>query len=386
VRFARIRIFLLSTFALIVASCGGSPTEPAGDKIVEGVKLTELFAPPTDAEIQTESSRWDTRNVSAQGVVEVASAQETFDGAPATVRIVSHDVDGVRHYGAIASPDNAANGSLPILMYLHGGDDGENINTVENILSYAFSGKFSGGVPDDFVYVVPSFRSEKLQYDGTTYQSEGDPSPWDLDVDDALALLNVAIATTPAADSTRIGLVGFSRGACVAMLMAIRDARIDLVVEFFGPTDFFGEFVEKITEDALQGHLRDLPGLDYLNEEFIQPLKNGTMRIPEVRSQMLRRSPVYFASRLPMLQVHHGTADSTVWVSQAERLVDVMTEIGRSAPNFEYYYYPGAGHNPYEMNGSIDRGVTFIERLLNPVMALGATCAMDPADVTARAH
>ena len=64
-----------------------------------------------------------------------------------------------------------------------------------------------------------------------SYRSDGNASPWDWDVDDALALLDVAISTTPEANSDRIGVLGISRGADVAMLMAIRDPRIDAVVE-----------------------------------------------------------------------------------------------------------------------------------------------------------
>ena len=51
----------------------------------------------------------------------------------------------------------------------------------------------------------------------------------------------------------------------------MRDQRIDAVVEFFGPTDFFGEYAREIFEEALEGELRDLPGLEYFNETVIQP-------------------------------------------------------------------------------------------------------------------
>jgi hypothetical protein len=56
------------------------------------------------------------------------------------------------------------------------------------ILDFAF-----GSGQDGFVFVAPSFRSEPLDFGGTPYVSAGEPSPWDRDVDDALALLNAAI-------------------------------------------------------------------------------------------------------------------------------------------------------------------------------------------------
>lgn len=348
--------------ALLLAACGGSSTQPTEDKTVEGVNFTELFAPPTDVDIRTEQIRWAQRDVSAQGISVLAETSANFGSSPATIRIVSHTVEGVRHVGAIASADDAAPGSLPILTYVHGGNEGENLNDVLNLIAVAF-----GGVPDDFVYVVPSLRAESLYFNNTWYHSEGEPSPWDLDVDDALALVNVAIATVPAADSTRIGVVGFSRGACVAMLMGERDERINLVVEFFGPTDFFGEYMETLAEEAIRGTPRDLPGLDYLTENYLIPLRDGETHIGAVRSQMLRRSPVYFVHRLRQLQAHHGTADTVVDVSQAYSLIDAMDEGGFAAPEFEAYIYNGGTHTSVLGLTSVSRAVAFIERLLTPV-------------------
>ncbi len=184
--------------------------------------------------------------------------------------------------------------------------------------------------------------------------------------------MNAVLASTPEADPDRIGVLGFSRGGAVGLLMAARDPRIDLIVEFFGPTDFFGPFVQDVVEEALRGSPRDLPGLAYLNAEFIQPLKRGEVTIADMRLELLRRSPVYFADRLPQLQIHHGTADEVVPVGEAERLIEVMVALGRSTPEFERYLYPGGTHNPLSLSGSIPRTQSFIGRLLAPGPALYA--------------
>ncbi|MEW5875408.1 MAG: peptidase [Candidatus Zixiibacteriota bacterium] len=343
---------------LAIAGCSSS-TAPPSDWIVEGVNLTELFAPPTEAEIEAVQSDWESRE---PGIADSATVkQKTVSaGALFDIRIVAHRVDGAIHYGAICTPVGSAARSKAVLMYCHGGDDGEDIDDLLFLLNLAF-----GGVPDDFVYVIPSFRSEPIHFDNMTYVSEGDPSPWDRDVDDAMALLSLALASEPAADPERVGVIGFSRGACVGMLMAIRDPRVDLVVEYFGPVDFFGGFVQGLTANALKGDLRALPGLADLNESLIQPLKNGELTYEAVRLAMLRRSPVYFAEMLPPLQLHHGTADITVPVSEAERLIEVMTELGRTPPEFESYLYQGGGHTPL-LPGSLDRALDFLERLVPP--------------------
>jgi hypothetical protein len=152
--------------------------------------------------------------------------------------------------------------------------------------------------------------------------------------------------------------------------MAIRDPRIDVVVEFFGPTDFFGPFVQEVVEEALLGTPRDLPGLAYLDQRFIQPLKDGQLAIGDVRLELVRRSPVYYAQQLPQLQVHHGTADAVVPVGEAERLIEVMSALGRGAPGFEAYLYPDGEHDPLTLDGSIERTLEFLGRLRSAAASL----------------
>ncbi len=351
---------------LLMSGCDDS-TGPA-DRIVEGVNFSELFAPPSQAEMSALLAEWSGRNVTPRSVEVVATSVTQIAGVAATVRVLSHVVDGTaEHYGAVMVPDGVTPGSMPVLIYLHGGDGGIDIDDLINLLPLALG-------PDAGAYVLlaPSFRSEPLVFEGTTYLSEGEPSPWDRDVDDALALLNTVLDNTLEANPERIGVLGFSRGADVGLLMAIRDPRIDLVVEFFGPTDFFGPYVQDVVEEALRGSPRDLPGLAYLNAKFIQPLKRGEVTIADMRPELLRRSPVYFADRLPQLQIHHGTNDEVVPVGEAERLIEVMVALGRGEPDFEHYLYPGGTHNPLSLSGSIPRTQSFIGRLLAPSPVLYA--------------
>ena len=79
------------------------------------------------------------------------------------------------------------------------------------------------------------------------FPSEGLPSPWDRDVDDTMSLLSVAFEHVPELDEERVAILGSSRGGAVALLAAVRDRRIDAGVEFFGPTDFFGEYAREIS-------------------------------------------------------------------------------------------------------------------------------------------
>lgn len=348
---------MLFVTVLVIATISGCELYSSNEdgREVAGVSFLDLFRPPSLEEISAVESDWAQRSTAAVDV----RIEAQFKVSVSTLYIVSHDVGGIRHVGAILAPDGASPGSLPIVVYSHGGDSGMSIDNELLLVLSLFD-----EVANDFVYVVPSFRSESIRFQGNTWTSEGPPSPWDHDVDDALALLSVAPGVAPAADMDRVAVIGFSRGAGVALLMGIRDPRIDSIIEFFGPTDFLGPFVQDVVEEALLGSPRDLPGLDFLNEHFIQPMKNGDLSIDKVRTELIRRSPVLFVDRLPDLQIHHGTADLIVPVSQAESLIATMQFAGRTAPSFEWYIYEGGQHNPLTMTGSLDRTVAFLSRNL----------------------
>ena len=337
-------------------ACSDGATDPT-DSTVGGVDLDVLFAPPTQAEIDAVAADWATRSLAAVDVVVERDSVVLVDGVRVRVRVVTHVVDGFRHVGAVLSADSAA-GPAPVVVYAHGGDSGVRVEDV--LLQFSLAG-------DDarrFVWVVPSFRSESLEFAGVTYTSQGSESPWDRDVDDALALLDVALGVESSADPGSVGVLGFSRGAGVGLLMAVRDPRIDRVVDFFGPTDFFGEYSRDIVAEALGGEVRDLPGLEYLDQTWITPLSRGETSIAEARLELVRRSVVLYAQDLPAVQVHHGTADAVVDVSQARSLMDAMAAIGRGEPGFQAYLYDGGVHNPLTLLGSFGRTTDFLVALL----------------------
>lgn len=357
------RVFCSPLLAAALAACAGSPAGPDSGPFVEGVDLGVLFAPPTAQEIQAVRSEWAARRPEAREVTVAFARAFPIGQTPGTLRVLSHRVDGHLHFGAVIAPD--VDGPLPVLVLLHGGDDGVAVSGLEVQALILALGDLAG----DFVYAVPAFRSEPLRVDGQTFLSGGEPSPWDRDVDDALALLDAALLTTPAADPGAVGVVGFSRGGLVGLLMAVRDPRIERVIEFFGPTDFFDDYVREIVVDALRGIPRDLPGFAVLDERFIQRMKRGELTEAAVRPELVRRSAVLFAEVLPPLQLHHGTADEVVDVSQARSLIRALERLGRAPPDFEGHIYEGGRHDPLTLPGAIQRARGFIARLV-PALAM----------------
>jgi dipeptidyl aminopeptidase/acylaminoacyl peptidase len=340
---------LLLAATMLPAACGDSPSGPRS-----GVDLDALFRPASAVEMATVEAEWSARTPTAREVLEEATSLTLMAGGAGEVRVFSHVVDGHRHYGATLAPVGAEAGTLPVVVVAHGGDEGIAVDAL------ALMTLLLGAPARNFVYVVPSFRSEPLTVGSTVWTSGGAASPWDRDVDDALALLDVALQHVPEADPARIGALGLSRGGGVALLMAIRDPRIDRVSVLAGPTDFLSPWVREVTADALAGRPRDLPGLRILNQRFIRPLGQGEISEAAVRLELVRRSPVLWARRLPPVQVHHGTADSVVPVEQAESLRDALQRAGGRSSD-EVFLYPGVGHNLFESPAISPRLLAWLE-------------------------
>ena len=321
-------------------------------------ELDLLFAPPSQAEIDSISADWAGRDYSSAGArVELTEAL-SLSGTPATLRIVSHVVAGARHYGAIVVPDGASDESLHVAAYLHGGDGGVSVGDLQ------FVGSALGELRDSFVYVVPSFRSEPLRHGDRTWVSEGVSSHWDYDVDDAMALVSVAFETTPEAEPGSYSIIGGSRGAGVALLVGARDERVERLVAFFGPTDFFDDWVREIVREAALRMPRQLTGVAHLDSTIIQPFIRGEKTRAGARLDLVRRSPVLYAAELPPVQLHHGVLDEVVAVSQAESLIRTMEELGRGPPDFEAYIYDDGGHDFFTLQMAVERAVEFLSRVL----------------------
>ncbi|MFC1480676.1 alpha/beta hydrolase family protein [Candidatus Neomarinimicrobiota bacterium] len=361
--------YVIIAFAFFLA-CENSPTDAGAVKI--DIDLDSLFAAPTTAEIAQVEADWQSRDISARNISLLLTDTVAINVEVMILQVISHQVDMSTHVGALFSPLAGLGSNPNILVYLHGGELGTftfEISTLLSDMDIDLS---------NTLLVVPSFRGEHFYHESMFYYSSGSESPWDRDVDDALALVNAAIVHHSITGAPIIALLGFSRGAGVGLLMSIRDPRITGLVEFFGPTDFFGSFVREVAQEVFEGNPRNLPGLNYISENFLLPLQNGELEMDEVRLEMVRRSAVLFADQLPMLQIHHGREDSTVYVSQAESLISALEALGDQAPYYEPYLYDIGGHWPWDLAGSLDKAGRFLNNLLSGVAVEPPALPADP--------
>ncbi len=351
----------VSGLQTLAVSVSGVTLNVSGHAVSVEDSLDVLFAPPEEAELSAVRADWATRDVSPAGGTVEFEEPFSMGGSPTTLRIVSHQVAGVRHFGAIVVPRGAGTDRLPILVFAHGGDGGVSVESTLLILTITL-----GEMRDDFIYLIPSYRDEPLEYGERAWTSEGPASPWDRDADDSMALVSLAMETIPEASTDRYVVVGASRGGGVAMLMGIRDARIAGVITFFGPTDFQNEWARDIASLLVRGVTVDLPGVEYLRANYLVPWWAGEITLQDARLALIRRSAVFFAEDMPPLQVHHGDMDGVVSVTQAESMIRAMEEIGRGAPEFEAFIYPGGTHDITSIPAAIPRGLEFLRRILGP--------------------
>lgn len=311
--------------------------------------LTEFFGKPDPAEIEEVKRRWRGRDLSVQGLLEVDRVAMRFGAIETVARIVSHRVHGFLHYGAIIVPAGAEKASCAVLVEAKGVSWNYFPLNLERGLT---SPQILGPDLARTVLVLPSFRGERMIVSGKEYTSEGDRTDsWDGATDDALALLNVALASAPEADPSRIGVFGRSRGGSVALLAAIRDKRIKAVVEWAGPTEWFelmageGWTQRELVEEGLRIHARPSETAGQFIERFLLKSVEGSRDLKETRLKMIASSPLYFATMLPGVQIHHGEEDRSVPIVNAKALAESLRKSRRHQGEYEAYFYEGFGHD-----------------------------------------
>ena len=325
--------------------------------------LEALFAEPTPDELAAIREDWAVRPMEPMGW----RVEGTTRLGPYRVDVVSHVVDGFRHYGAIRFPRNYdADGSYPVIVKNHGGGNGHSVVSVRSL------GVNTPGHCSENVFVIgATYRGEELRagQDGLAeaYLAEGaDPeadgylSPaLDRDADDVIHLLSGTLANVAGADPARVGMVGGSRGGGVSYMVAVRDPRIQRVAIYYGASNHISQHMYETIETFIEtGRRRFNPPTNMAYEVSVGPFLDGEMTFEEARLSIIRRSGYFFIEDMPSFQLHHGARDMVVRVEHSRQVDARLRALGRA--NFQYFEYPEGNHSVNSLDGAADRANTFL--------------------------
>ena len=312
---------LLILFVLSSLTSGGQTSQGNDDD----TRIRKIIADPSPQEIDDVLTSLRQRDLSPKKVVIHDSVTLSNTNK---LYILSHTVEGNKHFGAVIIPKHTPLAKLPVIIFATGGDGMHTeFNIAQDFSHPAVQFPAFMGEPLDskFIVVIPSFRGQQLILGDKKYQSEGNVGDaFNGATTDALAFLNVILKTFKTADERRIAIYGGSRGGTVALLAASRDKRIKRAIVVAAPTDMKGLY---------------LLYPDQFKLLFFNDLLAGKISERDARSKFISSSPVYFVKELPPVQLHHDTSDPFVSVKFAQILVDSIRKNGMVID--PYFYTEG---------------------------------------------
>jgi hypothetical protein len=377
-RYPRFALALLVPLALLAGACDTVEAPPPP------FDFERFFAAPTPGEVSAVLMEWEGR--AEGGAYDPGPVAVVFEGDlvgdGSRVYVLRHTTGdySASHYGAVRVPEGA--GPFPVLVVNHGGDRGLALAEYLGLVSSPEASPF-GAAAARAITVFPTFRSETMRTpEGLPdFTAGGEASPWDRDVDDALALLNATfVRFGDLADPGRVATLGISRGGAVSLLMALRPLppgtpyRIRGASVYYPPTDLFSPVLQLLAVQLIlqEGSpFEGVPGARFLQREVLRPVQRGELSYEAGRREAIRRSAAYFASRLENVQVHHHRRDGVVPFDQFQALAARRAEIGGETEFLEYGT-PGPtevrfhAYGPDVMPQSAERTNHFLSRLLYP--------------------
>ncbi len=328
---------------VLLASCGSSSSSSTHSATANSIGSSTQssgfnFRAITNNDIDSVNHQWQNRYLDPQDVEIVREvAEDSY-----IVKIIKHTVLGNDHYGAIAVPNSSSTEKIPVVVLPDGLNQLNPTINIDTVLGYN-QGQDNALAP--FIQVIPAFRGRTLIFQGSQWFAQGDfCDAYDGAADDSIALLNVAEQLVPQGNYDKVLVWGGSRGGNNALLLGVRDPRINTVLAAAAPVDFYRD--EVLRRYGSQYRCQYLTG------------KTET----ESRQRMLASSPLYFEQNLNVQTVFlfHGTQDTVVPVWNIHEMTAKL-RLQSPAIQVEAFLYEGHSH------GSFYGDAEHIEKLLQGI-------------------
>jgi len=224
--------------------------------------------------------------------------------------------DGLRVVGFVVKPAKVES-RLPVILFNRGGGLEYGNITKENLIYLSFLAS------KGYVLIASQYRGNS--------GGEGREEFGGKDVDDVLNLIPLAVSL-PFTDSSKIGMLGFSRGGMMTYLAIKEGAPVRAAAVVGGLSDLV-QFFQEPGKDNMKRVIRQLVGPDI--EGF---KKRSAFEWPE-------------KINVPLL-ILHGGEDRVVDVSQAKNLAEKLKEFGKP---HQLVIFPKGDHGINNLRSQRDR-------------------------------
>lgn len=365
------RTSLLAAFLILMSGCGlfsgpeptrtaERPTRAAIAATAESDAAPTALPLPTDIPVPTDTPA-PTATPEHPLMISVGRARE-YAGSDVTIEqtlapgsnydryLASYMSDGLKINALLTVPrgDKPAT-SWPVIIFNHGYIAPSAYRTTERYVEYVNQIAQSG-------YIV--FRSDYRGHGSSEGIARGGYGSPDYTID----VLN-AVGTMkrfPDADPNRIGMWGHSMGGYITLRAMVLDPDIKAGSIWAGVVASYPDLLARWrrpgtggAQNAPLGTTQRRGWRTELTEEYGSPEEN-----PEFWDSISANS--YLAELSAPIQLHHGTADTSVPVAFSELLNDEIIAVDG---NSELYIYPGDNHNLSQNFGTaMARTIEFFDK------------------------
>jgi dipeptidyl aminopeptidase/acylaminoacyl peptidase len=305
------KIYLLAFFILVISGCSTvSDTNYNPDFSTSEITLVNKSIPFNTYKEWLNDSKGKNVNFKRLERFQKLVDPKVFSHFKKTVEShwISYQSDGLKIAGVVAYPKKYSGKKLPVVIFNRGGNDSggnSRVSLYKLILPLAEQG---------YIVLASNYRGSKF--------SEGKDEYGGKDVNDVLRLIDI-VDTISFADKTRVGMVGWSRGAMMTLQAARKSNKIKTAAVVAGPVDYFSS-------------LKRRPGLEKRVIARLVP-NLGEMR----KAELEKRSAIFWLEEInhemPIL-IMHGKEDWRVDYRQSEMLVEKLSELKHpfKFKSFEY--------------------------------------------------